>query len=185
MDGPQTTLRQGWRQPPGPRPRIRPPRSSLERFCVGVTVVSLLALLAITAYWWPQLPATIPTRFGLNGQPTAYGPKATVLLLPALSLAMTIGFTALARYPWIFNYPVVITLENAAQNYRLGRVLLEVVNAVTAVLFAVIQWQIVRVAAGATHDLGPALSPLAIILFATCFPLAIIALAVWWAVRSR
>ncbi len=185
MNGPQTTLRQGWGQPPGPRPRIRPPRSSLERFCVGVTVVGLLALLAVTAWWWPQLPATIPIHFGVNGQPNGYGSKAWILFLPVLLLAMTIAFTALARYPWIFNYPVVITPENAEQNYRRGRTLLEVVNAVVAALFAVIQWQTVRLAAGAAHDLGPAFSPLAIILFVILFPLALIALIAWWVSRSR
>ena len=185
MNEPRTTLRSGWGQPPGPRPHIRPPCTGVERLCVVVTALGLVALLAMTAWGWPQLPATIPTHFGVNGQPNAYGPKATILLLPALLLAMTIGFTALARFPWIFNYPVVITPENAEQNYRRGRTLLEVVNAVVAALFAVIQWQTVRLAAGAAHDLGPAFSPLAIILFVILFPLALIALIAWWVSRSR
>jgi uncharacterized membrane protein len=185
MGEPQTRLSSGWGQPRGPRPHIRPPRSTIEVVCVTVVALGLLALLGMTAWWWPQLPAIIPTHFGLDGKPNAYGSKATVLLLPTLLLAMTIGFAALVRFPWIFNYPVTITPENAAQNYRRGRLLLEAVNAVMAAIFAVVQWQTVRVALGAAHDLGPAFSPLAIILFVICFPLLMIGLIVWWSVRSQ
>lgn len=62
---------------------------------------------------------------------------------------------------------------------------MEAVNAVTAVIFAAIQWQTVRAALGVTHDLGPAFSPLAIILFVIFFPLLMIGLIVWWSVRSQ
>ena len=185
MNEPQTRLSSGWGQPPGPRPHIRPPRSTIEVICVAATALGLLALLGMTAWWWPQLPAIIPIHFGIDGKPNAYGSKATVLLLPALLLAMTIGFTALERFPWIFNYPVVITPENAAQNYRRGRLLMEAVNAVTAVIFAAIQWQTVRAALGVTHDLGPAFSPLSLILFVIFFPLLMIGLIVWWTLRSQ
>ena len=54
-----------------------------------------------------------------------------------------------------------------------------------AVVFAIVQWQTVRVALGAAHDLGPALSPLAIILFVILFPLLMIGLIVWWSVRNQ
>lgn len=180
----QTSQQRGWSRLPGPRPRIRPPRSRVEAVCLLVVSIGLVALLAMTAYWWPTLPATIATHFDLNGKPNAYGSKSTILFLPALLLLLTAGFSTLSRYPWIFNYPVVITQENAARQYRRGRTLLAVMNAVMACLFAVIQWQTIQVARGAATSLGALFSPAFVIILVVLIPLAAIILVVWWSSHS-
>ncbi len=178
----QATQQPWWDGRPERRPRIRPPRSPVEVVCLLVTTIGLLALLGLTVYWWPTLPAIIPTHFGIDGKPNAYGSKATILLLPALLLLLTVGFSALARYPWIFNYPVVITAENAARQYRRGRTVLTVVNALMAALFAVIQWQIIQAALGATT--GAFLSPTIIIAIVALVLVSAIILIVWWLSRG-
>ena len=167
------------------RPHIRPPRSDAETVCLGLAWIGLVALLALTAYWLPALPATIPTHFGLSGQPNASGSKYSFLLLPALLTAMTVGFTLLARYPWIFNYPVVITAENAARNYRRGRMLLRIVNAVVALVFVAIQWQTIQIALGKASALYTSSDSTIIIAAIMLIPIAAVALIVWRSVSSR
>lgn len=152
----------------------------MEVACLLVTTIGLLTLLGLTVYWWPTLPAIIPTHFDINGMPNAHGSKDSLLFLPALLLALTVCFAVLSRYPWIFNYPVVITQENAARQYRRARTLLAVANAYIAALFALIQWQTIRVALGAASGLGALFSPDFIIIFVVLIPIVAIALIVWW-----
>jgi uncharacterized membrane protein len=180
----QTSQRRGWMRRSEPRPHIRPPRSPVEIVCLLVTTIGALALLGLTVYWWPRLPAIIPTHFGIDGAPNAYGSKSTILFLPALLLLLTALFSALARYPWAFNYPVVITQENAARQYRRGRTLLAVVNAFMAALFAVIQWQVIQATLGSAGHLGAFFSPAVIVIFVVLVLIAAIALIAWWMLRG-
>lgn len=185
MNDQESRLHGGWRAQPERRPHIRPPRSTAEVIFSTVALVGFLALVAVTAYWWSSLPATIPTHFGIDGQPNAYGSKYTMLLLPGILLFMLVSFGVLARYPWVFNYPVTITQENAIRQYRRGRLLLTVINAVIAVIFVTIQWQTIEVARGAASSLGALFSSTSVIFFVIVFPLAMIALIVWWVMRGQ
>lgn len=185
MNDHEMTERRGWGGQIEQRPHIRPPRSALEAACIFLTWTALLALIVMTVYWWPTLPAIIPTHFGADGTPNAYGSKDSVLLLPGLLVALTLFFALLSRFPWVFNYPVTITPENAALQYRRGRTMLAVVNAVMAVTFAYIQWQTIQVAHGAATGLGATDSLGAIFVFVVLAPIAIIVLIVWWNRSSR
>ena len=45
----------------------------------------MMAILWIyLAIIWNDLPATIPTHFGINGTPDAFGPKNNILIMPAV-----------------------------------------------------------------------------------------------------
>ncbi|HET9109996.1 MAG TPA: DUF1648 domain-containing protein [Ktedonobacterales bacterium] len=179
------TERRGWGGQIEQRPHIRPPRSALEVACTFLTWAALLVLIAMTAYSWPMLPAIVPTHFGADGTPNAYGSKDSVLLLPGLLVALTLFFALLSRFPWAFNYPITITPENAERQYRRGRTLLAVVNTAIALTFAYIQWQTIQVARGGATGLGATFSLVAIFVFVVLAPIAIIALIVWWNRSSR
>lgn len=174
--------RQGWRQQ---RPHIRPPRTSGERMLLTLSVMGLLALFGLTAYWWSALPGTIPTHFNAAGQPNAYGPRVSILLLPGLALGLTTLFTIVARYPWLFNLPVLITPENAARNYVRGRRLLAMLNTLMVFLFTVLQWQIIELARGVTPAIGPLSGSTLIVLSSLAIPAVALLYIVWWLTRDR
>ena len=46
---------------------------------------------------WNELPATIPTHFGVSGQPDAYGSKDQILLVPVINTIIAIGTYFLLR----------------------------------------------------------------------------------------
>lgn len=163
------------------RPRIRPPRTRAEMGFAALAVFGLVALLMVTAFWWARLPEIIPTHFDAAGHPNAYGSKATFFLLPGALAALLALFAVLSRYPWAFNYPVRITVENAARQYVRGRTLLAVLAAVLAWLFTFLQWEI---GVAAFENSGLAFSPALVIIFVVGFPLAMIGLIAWWAMRG-
>lgn len=59
-------------------------KKTLDYLTWGVIGAPLLYLALI----WNQLPETVPTHFGLNGQPDAYGSKWTLIILSAVSIGM-------------------------------------------------------------------------------------------------
>jgi len=65
-------------------------------------LLTLLALLAPTLYLlyaWPQLPAQIPTHFGLDGRANDYTGRGNIwLLTSALPLGVAVLFTVLPRF---------------------------------------------------------------------------------------
>lgn len=133
---------------PERRPVLRLSATPLERALLIVAVAGAACCVLPLILSWSALPPTVPSHFDISGRPNAYSSKEWLLLLPALSVAITAGFTFLARYPHLFNYPVRVTPKNALHLYRTGRLLLRWINAVLAWVFAVIEWQTLQVALG-------------------------------------
>lgn len=46
---------------------------------------------------WNDLPAIVPTHFGLTGKPDIFGPKDQIILLPAILSAVAVGIYFLLR----------------------------------------------------------------------------------------
>jgi len=68
------------------------------RDAIGYT--ALVALVAVGVAAFVSLPATIPTSFGFDGRPQGWGPKVTILLLPASGVvAFAIATIAQATRP--------------------------------------------------------------------------------------
>lgn len=59
-------------------------KKTLDYLTWGVIGAPLIYLTLI----WNQLPEIVPTHFGLNGQPDAYGSKWTLIILSAVSIGM-------------------------------------------------------------------------------------------------
>ena len=59
-------------------------KKTLDYLMWGVIVAPLIYLAMV----WSQLPEIVPTHFGLNGKPDAYGPKWTLCILSAVSVGM-------------------------------------------------------------------------------------------------
>ena len=166
------------------RPHIRPPLSALEIVAIAITVTGLLFTILPLAILWPGIPATIPTHFDLYGQPNAYGAKTALLIYPGVAIGITLLFQALCHYPWLFNYPVRITQENALLQYKRGRLLLRWVNALVWLLGG-IQWQAVQVARGAATTLGSTFSLGLFVVTAFIVPLGILTLVIIWARKGK
>lgn len=65
-----------------------------------IVILSMAFLFVVqflfTGAFYARLPETIPTHWNIRGEPDAYGPRATVWLMPVLSLPLSILFLGLA-----------------------------------------------------------------------------------------
>jgi len=125
------------------RPVLDLPRSSFEIVGELLALVGVIVTVAILLYAWPDLPDRVPTHFGVTGEPDSWGRKATVLFPPLVMMVLYTGLTILNRFPHAFNYPRVITEENAPRQYGLARTLMTWLKAELTWLFAYLEWSIV------------------------------------------
>src|SRR5713226_3618773 len=114
--------------------------------------LDLCALIVIAWQWllafqtWAALPGVIPTHFGASGPADDFGPKWTLVLLPAASIVFDVAFTWLRRMPHIYNYAWPITEQNAQRQYALARLLMSWLKLELVSLFAFLEWTITQAA---------------------------------------
>lgn len=145
------------------RPRLDIPWTLTDRLVHTAGVVGLALLIGLPVFAWSGLPDEIPIHFGVSGDPDNWGGRGMIWFLPVLGLAMWAGMTVLTRFPHAYNYPWVITRENAADLYRLSRSMVIWINTEVTLLFAFIQWGTLRTAAGDADGLGVLIVPVSII----------------------
>jgi hypothetical protein len=130
------------------RPRVELSRQSYDYLLEILALAGLVSMLVLAGLNYHQLPERIPTHFGPNGQPDGFGDKTAVWFLPLLGVVMYAFMTYLNRRPDWFNYPVKITPENAAIQYRLGTRLVSGLKAFIMLLFAYLVLGTIRIAGG-------------------------------------
>lgn len=118
-----------------------------------IEAMSFGALLCIPAFVlssYAELPATIPTHFGLSGTPDGYGDKSTMLFIVIVSgFVFTLMSTA-PFHPHLINIPGPRTPEKIQTAIGMLRILkLEVMA-----FFAYLSWAMIRTALGAANGLG-------------------------------
>lgn len=117
------------------RPKIRVPLTRTDWLLEIVCLLVLSALWLVPTLLFQRLPEQIPVHFNMHGQADRFGTRDNIWTLPAISSMIYLALTALARAPHIFNYPMVITPENAHQQYKLAVRLLRFLKLGTLSLF--------------------------------------------------
>ena len=130
-----------------------------------LSLAALATLLWITyaALYGPnRLTGRIPTHFGLDGQPNAWGEPKMLLMLPAVAAFLYIVMTVAGRFPNAFNYPVRVTPINRPRLERIALNMIAWLTAETVSLFAILQYFIVQAVRTQQNALPPALMLIAI-----------------------
>lgn len=136
------------------RPRINPARSAIDYAVEILALTALLSTIGLVAYHWRDLPAQVPTHFGFDGRPDAWGERIHLWWAPIGATLMYIGMTAVARWPWLFNYPFAITVGNAPQQYRMAREMLGITKCLALFILLWVTWVAVRAALGLATGVG-------------------------------
>ena len=144
---------------------------------MAVEVVALAALLlniAIMAYFWSQLPYFIPMQASQGGLAVTGWSRTTALgVVTLLPLVIYAGTTLMGRFARWFSYPVPITAENAAREYRLAANLLRYIKAEVMVSMLYVEWVYIQIGLGNVASLHvlflPALMAVLAITFAYFF----------------
>lgn len=133
-------------------------RKTLEVIGVG-----LLGFLALISYWaidGPNpLPQRIPTHFTADGQPNAWGPPASLWLLPVVAVGIYLLISVVSLFPASFNFPVRSTPVNRARLEALTLQMMAWIKVELVCLFLFIQWSIIESVRSGKAALPPVMVP--------------------------
>lgn len=142
------------------RPKIELQPSRLDRQLDLFAMVGLILLIVLPVYFYGELPDTIPSHYGSNGEADGFSKKATLWILPIIGGLMFLGLFKLKKYPHLFNYPQPITEDNAERMYQNGVRMLRCLNAIITCVFAYITYSTIQTALGNQNGLGTSFTPI-------------------------
>lgn len=145
------------------RPKIKIPLKPFDYALEILAVLGLATLLFLSAFHYGQLPEQIPTHFGADGRPNAFGPKTTLWVLPVLGFVLFSILTFINRCPERFNFTVGITAENAESQYIMATRLTRAMKAIVMLLFAFLVWRTIGIAQNEADRLGIWLLPIVLV----------------------
>ena len=120
------------------RPRVKIQLTKTDK------IITLLGWLILTIMWvytlitYLNLPDIIPTNFNLAGEVSSYGNRSSIFSLPIICLLIFIVLSVLNKFPYIFNYPVAITVESVSQQYRIRTKILRYLKLALSILFLIV-----------------------------------------------
>lgn len=133
-------------------------RRALE-FVSLAALAFLVAETALALYGRAPLTGPVPTHFNVAGNPDAWGPASMLWLLPAIAVGLYLLMTWVARHPGAFNFPVRVTPFNRPRLEALALSMIAWIKVELLVLFALIQWSILRSARTPAHTFTPVPMP--------------------------
>lgn len=136
------------------RPVIDLPITTIELILELIGILTIFTTFVLLSKYWHVLPDIIPTHFGVSGKPDGWGAKKSLLTLPVLGTFMYIGMWVLSKYPHIYNYPVKITEKNAADQYLIGREMINYIRTLVVLLFGYMEWVTIQTALGNSTGVG-------------------------------
>jgi hypothetical protein len=124
-----------------------------------LAIAGLAFQIGAVCFFWSQVPASIPTHYGMGGTADDYGPKSTLAVLPGIAIMLYGLLTAVSYFPRTFNFPVAVTDENRDRLGQIGIALLGWLKAELTWVFAYIVWTTIRAGLGVSSGLGWAFLP--------------------------
>lgn len=115
----------------------------------------LVAAVVMTALFWNQLPAQIPTHFNFAGTPDAWTSKnlITTFMVPLIHLGIFLLFVMLYRHPQYSSWPTTLILmtvdeEKREKIFAVLRGMMVATLFWISTLFAYIQFSVIATANG-------------------------------------
>lgn len=93
------------------------PNTTFDWIIESTAALALIAPVFLLLYYMPYLPEAVPVSFDLMGNPSTYGTKGALFVLPLASFMLYLVLSWLSWKPEIFRYPVRLTIQNVEVQY--------------------------------------------------------------------
>ncbi|MDX1271164.1 DUF1648 domain-containing protein [Bizionia paragorgiae] len=137
------------------RPKIKVSRDTTDKVIETLTVLSLVFSFGFIGFHYSELPDLVPAHFGLDGKVNRYDEKSMIWFLPLLLSVICFGIYILNKQPYLYNYAIKITSENAEKQYRSSTKMMRYINLSLALICAVITYEMVTIALSNSTNFSP------------------------------
>lgn len=146
------------------RPQIKIIQTQSDKRLDMVGLLLLAILWGLAAYFYTQLPGTIPTHFDFFGKANATGKKETLFILPGIGTVIYIALSYLCKIPHLLNYPIPINTNNAEQQYRISVRMLRLLKLSILIVFCLVLLLVYLNVTGNSDGIGIWFVPLVMLL---------------------
>ena len=151
------------------RPILKLPKTKFEKLWdyigCGIFMLSILYIFIM----WSEIPEEVPGHFNGAGEVDRWGTKIELFILPFIGVFLWILLSLLEKAPHMHNYPARLNENNVKAFYLNSRKTLNEIKNLCLIIFAVISFQMVRIAIGEIETIGWWLLP--IVLIGTAIPI--------------
>lgn len=110
--------------------------SKIEIALELLAFIVVVGILGYTAIMWKSIPDVIPTHFGADGMPDAYGGRGGIVILAVLCVVVYGSLLLCQHNPQSWNIPFKIIDENRDRVYRIFKTCIIALKLVVTVDFA-------------------------------------------------
>lgn len=142
------------------RPKIKIELTVTDKAVEIIGWFALLTIWVLVMSSYSNLPDTIPTHYNGMGKADGFGNKANILILPLIATILFVSISIINKFPYIFNYPAKITVENALRQYTNAIRMLRYVKLILVILFGLIAFETIQGANRQSFGLGVWFLPL-------------------------
>jgi len=142
------------------RPRTYIKLSKFDYFFEIIGFLGILILFAFPIYFFKDLPDQIPKHYNVLGEVDSYASRGSIWVLPIIGLILYIGLSILNKFPFVFNYPVKVTDDNAERLYTIGTKTIRLLKIVIILSFAFLNYKTIAIALNQTSDIGSLYLPI-------------------------
>jgi uncharacterized membrane protein len=142
------------------RPKIKLSLNTADKFWEIIGWIAIVGLWGLVIINYPTLPEVIPTHFNLSGDPDGFAKKVYILGLPLAASILFLGLTVLNRFPYLFNYPTLITTDNAVRQYKNATRLIRYLKLNIVIIFGLAVFKEIQRSSGERHALDVWFFPL-------------------------
>lgn len=136
------------------RPRIKLVLTPTDKFLETIGWGILLAMWVLVILTYAELPDIIPVHYNASGQINRYGAKSMIWWLPLIASILYVAMSFLNKVPHIFNYPTIITQENALRQYTTATKMVRCIKLLTVLIIGYLVFKTILIANGKAVGLG-------------------------------
>ncbi|UTR12784.1 DUF1648 domain-containing protein [Evansella sp. LMS18] len=151
------------------KPKIRIPKTKPEWAWDIAGYTFYIGSVLLLVFVWNTLPEEVPAHYNAAGEVNRWGSKYELFILPIVGAFTAVFMAVFERFPEIHSYPKRLNESNAKEFYLNSRKILNQVKNICLIIFALILFESVSIAAGWGSRIGMWFLPLVIV--GTCVPI--------------
>ena len=105
-----------------------------------LTLVALISFALFLAFQWQTIIEPLPTHFGFDGQPDAWGDKSSLLVSLVIVVVIYILLLVVEFFPRIWNFPVAVNEQNRENLTTMALDMFVLLKLVIVVAFGLIDY---------------------------------------------